>query len=230
MLRRSMNHKLSGVVLSITPYQESSAMTYLLTKEYGLLRFVLQGFYKPQSKMQALGQPFAQVIYRTNYRENRLLKCFGGDLIHSYNDQRQDYEWLVMMSLMAELIIHNYEHGHYEGMYEDIITNLDHYDPQTFIKMVGRIIEGLGLSPYLKACVVCDDHRINGFSSFLGGFTCQQHTETANTYEELVLLGQLFNHKPLDNQDRDLFQSMIIMLVHYLECHTNIKYHSIELL
>lgn len=225
-----MSHKLEGVVLSITPYQEASAMSYVLTKDYGLVRFVLQGFYKPTSKMQAIGMPFAQVIYRTNYQANRLLKCFGGEVIQAHTQQRQNYEWLVLMSLMAELIIHNYDYCPKEGLYEAVLSNLETLRIERLLKLVVIIIEGLGLHPYLSACVVCEDHRIHGFSLELGGFTCKQHTSIDDSYEYLVLLGQLFHHKTLITQDQELLQESLVQLVRYLEFHTNVRYNSIGLL
>lgn len=230
MLKRSMSHNLRGVVLSITPYQEHHAMTHFLSKDYGLLRFVLQGFYKPQSKMQAIGMPFAEVSYRTDYKPNRLLKAYGGELHHAYIEQREDYDWLVWMSLLSELIIHNYEYCEHDQLYTDLVDNLESLDYRKVINLVVSIIQGLGIRPYLEGCVVCDDHRIHGFSSELGGFTCQIHSSQKETYEYLVLLGQIFNDKEISTQDDLLISQTIINLVRYLEFHTNIKYHSLELL
>lgn len=224
-----MSHNLQGVILSITPYQESSAMVHLLSKDYGLLRFVLQGFYKPTSKMQNIGMPFSEVIYRTDYKENRLLKCYGGELLHSYTAHREQYDWLVWMSLLAELIIKNYDYIDDAALYEMVIDNLNALHFEKILRLMSAIIINLGIAPYLSGCVVCDDHRIHGFSISLGGFTCQEHTEVKGTYEMLVLLGQLFNQKEIQ-EDQELQVAMIHQLIAYLEFHTNIKYHSNQLL
>lgn len=225
-----MSKMIAGIVLSITPYQEASAMSHVLTKDYGLLRFVLQGFYKPSSKMQSLGIPFSEVTYRTDYKENRLLKCYGGQLIHSYNDQRHNYDWLVWMSMLAELINHHYDISAHIEIYDLVLKNFKELDYHSILELMVALIAITGLSPYLQGCVVCDDHRINSFSLEKGGYTCQSHSDHKESYEYLVLLGQAFNDKKVSTNDETLLKEVIIMLVRYLEFHTNIKTHSIALL
>lgn len=225
-----MNNYLRGIVLSITPYQESSAMVHFLSKDYGLLRFVLQGFYKPRSKMQSLGLPFSEVTYRTDYKENKLLKVYGGELHQAYTQQHQDYDWLLWMSLISELIIHNYTYYEDDDLYDAILMNMEAVNLKNILVLIAKIINGHGLRPYLEGCVVCNDHRINGFSIEQGGYTCIRHSALKDTYEYLVLLGQLFNRNDIDAKDDDLLKYTILQLVKYLQYHTNIKYNSIELL
>ena len=219
-----------GVVLSITPYKESSAMVHLLSKEYGLLRFVLQGFYKPTSKMQSLGIPFSQVEYRTDYKENRLLKAYGGQLLESYADVRSDYDWLLMMSLVSELIVDHFDNDYKEELYRQMVDNLKGLDLKKILKLLVRIIAMAGLHPYLLGCVVCDDHRINAFSIEEGGYTCQLHSKSKDSYDYLVLLGQLFNEKEIGDSSPELYMQTLKSMVLYLEYHSNIKNNTIQLL
>ena len=103
-LKLKRNSEDTGVVLSNTPYREYDAMILVLGEKYGLLRFVLRGYYRPTAKQTSLGLEFSKVKLRFDYRENSLLSVKNGELVNAYPKHREEYDWLVQMSLYSEVL------------------------------------------------------------------------------------------------------------------------------
>ena len=225
-----MNHSSTGFVLSVVPYKEHDAIVHFLSFDKGLLRLVLRGYYKVNTKQSLLGMSYSKVMYHFIYREDSLLRIIGGQLIDSYLDYREDYEWLVGMSLVSELVIKHHSQAMHTKLYEAYETLIAHWTLDGCLGFMSDLLELLGYKPVLDGCVVCSHHKINSFSISLGGYLCPQHSEHKMSYDLLVLIAMIFKHKDITDYDEKLKRECLLLCIEYLEYHSEIKINTKELL
>ena len=224
-----MNNKSKGFVLSIHEYREHDGFIRFLSEDYGLLNFILPGYYRAKSKQGRLGIEFTYVEYQFNYRQNSLNRIIGGQLLDGYFDLREDYDWLVDMSLTSEIITKMYQEEHHKFYYRSFETML-RSDSRS--KLLARLLMDIsrlhGFAPYLEACIICDSPGINSFSIRDGGFLCTHHSRKKDNKDILILLYSLFLGKDVE-VDEEIRLKVIDLLVNYLAYHAEIKINSWKL-
>ena len=224
-----MNNKSEGFVLSIHEYREHDGFVRFLSKDYGLLNFILPGYYRAKSKQGRLGIEFSNVEYHFNYRENSLNRIIGGQLLDGFFDLREDYDWLVDVSLTSEIITRMYQEENHDFYYRSFETMLR---AENRSKLLPRLLLDIsmlhGFSPYLQACIICGKPGINSFSIQEGGFLCSAHSHSKDEKDTLVLLYSLYKGKDVDVSEETRLE-VIGILVNYLSYHADIKINSWKL-
>lgn len=224
-----MNNKSKGFLLSIHEYREHDGFVRFLSKDYGLLNFVLPGYYRAKSKQGRLGIEFSHVEYHFNYRENSLNRIIGGQLIDGFFDLREDFDWLVDLSLASEVITRMYQKEYHQFYYKGFEMILRSENRAKLLaKLLIDISKLHGFSPYLEACIICDKPNINSFSIKEGGFLCQEHSRKKDDKETLVFLYGLYLGKDLDVSE-ETANKVIGILVNYLAYHAEIRINSWKL-
>lgn len=229
-----MNNTDTGFVISVSPYREHDAMVHFLGETYGLLRFVLPGYYKSTSKQSALGLEFSKVRLRFNYRENNLNRIQNGELLDAYLKNRNNYDWLLYMQLISELALKFYEPHQKKSWYELFDSSLCHFDLNELLIAIVEIIKQSGLTPEINECVVSGSKQIADFSISRGGFVALEYKNPLNnlSIDELRFIRYLFNTETLNS---DLFNGINILkiidlLIRYLEYHMSVKFNSWKLI
>lgn len=210
-----------GFVLSVHEYREHDAFVLFLGQKQGLIRLVLPGFYKQNSKQLALGQEFSLVQYQSNFEKNRLNRIYSGKLLNSYKDVRNDWDWLLNVSLCAELIMRFYDTIHHQYYYETF-ANFLLSEKQTYdlIHIIWDILAFEGIQPYCDHCVYCESTKINAFSIKDGGFLCTKHTHQRSDGRLLVQLHAL-NLDKLNEVNLESYELLLKTMMDYLIFHTD---------
>lgn len=209
--------------MSIREYREHDGFVQFLSKDYGLLNFVLPGYYRAKSKQGRLGIGFSKVQYQFNYRPQSLNRIIGGQLVDGYFDLREDYDWLVDLSLASEIVVRMYQEEHHDFYYhsfESLIRSSNRLE--SLSKLLMQVLHYHGFSPYLEACVLCDNSGINSFSIKEGGFLCKNHSKRKDDKETLMVLYSLHLGKALEATEETSIK-VIEYLVNYLSHHAEIK-------
>lgn len=223
-----------GFVLSTTPYREFDCMVHFLGEKSGLIRLVVPGYYKPTSKQGSLGLEFSKVNYRFNFKENSLNRVRTGELLESHHQLRQNFKWLLQMSLICEIIIRTYDPSHHDIFYArmDKIMGSDATQIQ-IILAITEIIRLQGVSPNVDACVRCGDTGINTFSIEYGGFLCAKHSPSTHKDSKMVLvaLKGLFDNQNVEAYLKSFDTTPLLeRLVRYLEYHSDMTLNSWQLM
>lgn len=229
MLKWKMNNKSEGYLLSIHEYREHDGFLRFLSKDYGLINLILPGYYKAKSKQSRLGIEFSKVEYQLNYRENSLNRVYGGQLLDGNFDRRVDFDWLINMSLVSELVLKLYDkrdHNFYYESFNTISKSNDPYKDLTLFLMTITEIEGF--TPYLGGCIICDSKQINSFSIREGGFLCNNHSRTKDNKDVLMVLYTLHIKKEIEVNE-DIYLNVIKILINYLSYHAEIRINSWKL-
>lgn len=230
-----MNNQDVGFILGIVPYKEADAMIEFLGESMGLQRLVVPGLYKATSKQSALSLAYSKVRIRLNYKENRLNRIQNGELLNAYVSNRSDYDWLLEMSLIAELIVKLYDSSYHGMWYAFIDEYLEAQDLSVFIAFLARLIRLMGVLPNIDGCVVTGSTQIADFSVQRGGFVSLEYKDPNHRYslDFLKMIRYLFSVESYDihiidglNEKKLLFK----LLLSYLEYHLDVKFNSMKLI
>ena len=227
-LKRTTSEDL-GFVLAVHEYREHDAFVLFLGEKQGLVRLVLPAFYKQNSKQMALGQEFSLVRYQSAFIPERLNRIYSGQLIKSYKEVRSDWDWLLNVSLYAELITKFHTDLHHQYFYQGFASFLESerqvYD---LIQIIWDILEFEGIQPYCEHCVYCESSKINAFSIKDGGFLCTTHTSQRGNVNELLQLRALSLGK-LNEVANDSWEDLLKLLMKYLIFHTDYHFNAWKL-
>lgn len=212
-----------GFVLSIHEYRESDGFVYFLSKEHGLLKMILPGYYKNKSKQLALGLEFSKVVYLSKYQIGRLNRITGGNSLETYQDQR-NFSWLLNMALASELVIKFYQNNIHKEVYQLFERILiTHRQEEDILKLLVLIFESQGIQPYVNACIVCGSSKINRLSFSQGGFLCQKHSSSKDDPNVLLCIYRLFNHEDLTKVPDNVLENTLKKLLQLLSYHSDAK-------
>lgn len=217
-------------MLSVTPYREHDAMIHFFGRHFGLIRFVLSGYYKPQSKQSSLGVEFSQVRLRFQYKENQLMRIQTGELLETYFEYRQDYDWLLLMSLVTEVLIKLYQSSSKSFWLTFIESSYDQPNYTQLIYNLRNLVIDLGIEPVVDRCVVTHSTQVSDFSIERGGFVSKKYRTSKLKLHHLQTILFLFTKtKETLNEIED---EMIILniLVRYIEFHMDVKFNSLKLI
>lgn len=228
MLKQNSNHSEIGYVLSVVAYREHDAMVHFFGSESGLIRLVLPGFYKQGSKQGALGLEFTKVNYRFNPRKGHLNRIIGGEKVDIYPKSRLNSQWLMMVSILCELIIKYYQEADAKDLFTILDSNLSE-DSSVIevLNIISYITKKNGFMPHVSSCVKCDSTGINAFSIEHGGFLCNNHTGIRESRDVLLLIKALYDGNDLKGHvETDDAQHALELLVDYLEYHGEVRLNS----
>lgn len=230
-----MNDVDVGFILTNTPYREYDAMVLFLGEKYGLIRFVLRGYFRPKAKQTSLGLEFTKVRIRFNYQENRLLSIQTGELLEVYSDKRENLDWLLRMSLASEMLTtfydktsHAFWNCHISKLYENLSL-------ETLIVFTSQLIKELGIVPVVDRCVITQSTQVSDFSIEKGGFVSKEFrkNESKVNLEMLKIMRYIFGHDKIDGNRLDGNENLIEILnilVSYLEYHFEVRFNSWKLI
>ncbi len=225
-----MNEVDVGYILSVTPYREYDAMVHFLGEKYGLMRLVLAGFYKPNSKQARLGVEFSKVRIRFKYRDNALLRIQSGELLDAFLDKRQDYDWLTYRSLCAELLVKLYQPASKEFWLNFVNSSFDDLSLENLLYNLSLVIQDLGITPIVDRCVITGSKEISDFSIEKGGFVSKAYRNSKLTLKQLQVI--LFHFKTGLKPDIEIenIERLLDLYLRYIEYHMDVKFNSWKLI
>lgn len=224
------NNQDIGYVLSVTPYREHDAMIHFFGRQYGLIRFVLSGYYKPQSKQSSLGVEFSMVRLRFQYKENQLMRIQTGELLETYYEYRQEYDWLLLMSLVTEILIKLYQSSAQSFWLTFIESSYQHPSYTQLIYNLRDVIVDLGIEPVVDRCVITHSTQVSDFSIERGGFVSKKYRTSKLQLHHLQTILFLFTKTKETLSQVDDEMIILDILVRYIEFHMDVKFNSWKLI
>ena len=174
-----MDVEVEGIILYETPFQESSKIIQVLTKEYGLIGILCRGVLKPKSKLRAKLNKFSRVNFNLIYRENKLGILVSADIIDNYSCLRSDIVLISYLTYLCELTYQVAKQTNSLKLYNNLTIALEKInnglDPLVITNMLEiKYLDYLGIKLELDKCVVChSSNNILTLNSELGGVICQ---------------------------------------------------------
>lgn len=184
--------KIEGFILSSTPYNESSKILNILTREYGIIGVMSKGCKNAKSKLKIVSENFTYAFFYMYYKEGKISTLIGADIINYFSNIKSDITRVSFMTYLSELTKNVYKHEESSEIYDLFISSLMKIDEGFNPLVISNILElkyldYLGVSINLDGCVVCGSKSIVTLSYLKGGYVCKDCRTTEPIINEKVL-------------------------------------------
>ena len=106
-----MQVKTRGIVLSETPYSETSKILNVLTEDYGLIGIISKGCKNMKSKLRGVSNKMNYSEYTINYKEKGLSTLIEGNTINSfkniYTNMKKAMYSFYLIDLISQVLKEN---------------------------------------------------------------------------------------------------------------------------
>ena len=174
----NMYKKIEGIIVSEYPFEESSKIINILTKD-GEYNIIAKGAKKIKSPFFAVTNKFTLGIFNIQYKEKGLSKLIDADIINNYSIIKKDINKVSYVTYITELCLKVYKHESSSNIYDLYLASLNKinegYNYEVIFNILRlKLLDYLGIMPIIDRCVVCGNtHDIVTMSSYLGGYVCK---------------------------------------------------------
>lgn len=211
--------EVEGIVVSNTPYKESSKIINIFTSEYGIIGCISKGCKNLKSKLRLPSEKFAYGTFHLYYKENGLSTLIDGDIKNYFFNIKNDIVKISYLSYLIELAVHTYKESENNEVYNLLIDSIlkieDNLNPRIITNILEvQYLSYLGINLNLDECVKCGSSKVVTLSMNKGGYVCSNCRENEELIDEKVLillrLYQYVDISKISNLDIDENNSKII--------------------
>lgn len=173
-----MYKKIEGIVISEYPFEESSKIIKIFTKD-GIISIIAKGAKKLKSPFFSATSKLSYGVFNIIYKENNLSKLVDADILNDYRNIKKDIVKTSYATYITELITKVYKHDSNKNIFDLYVQSLDKigegYDPLVISDILRlKLLDYLGIKPIIDRCVECGNTTdIATISSYYGGYICK---------------------------------------------------------
>ena len=173
-----MYKKIEGIIVSEYPFEESSKIINILTKE-GEYNIIAKGAKKIKSPFFAVTNKFTLGIFNIQYKEKGLSKLIDADILNNYSTIKKDINKVSYVTYITELCLKVYKLEPSSNIYDLYLASLNKinegYNYEVIFNILRlKLLDYLGIKPVIDRCIECGNtHNIVTISSYLGGYVCR---------------------------------------------------------
>lgn len=183
-----MLSSVNGIVISVTPYGETSKIINVFTKEYGVIGIICKGANSIKSTLRSVTEKLTYGVFNIYYKENKLSTLVSVDVIDYFKNIRSDIKKISYAYYITDLSSQVLKQHNGSEIYDDFINALikieEGLNPLVITNILEvKLLEYLGVELNLKSCISCGNNKdIVTLSSEKGGLLCK------NCYKDEKLL------------------------------------------
>ncbi len=173
-----MYKKIEGIVISEYPFEESSKIIKIFTKD-GIISVIAKGAKKLKSPFFSVTSKLSYGVFNIVYKENNLSKLVDADILNDYRNIKKDIIKTSYATYITELVTKVYKHDSNKNIFVLYMQSLDKigegYDPLVISDILRlKLLDYLGIKPIIDRCVECGNTTdIATISSYYGGYICK---------------------------------------------------------
>lgn len=230
-----MQLKTKGIVLSETPYSETSKILNILTIDYGLIGVISKGCRNIKNKLRGISNKMNYCEYTINYKENGLSTLIEGSNINSfkniYVDMKKAMYAFYLMDLVSQVLKENNNKNIFNILVNALIKIDDGLSPELISNIVEiNLLSYLGVSIELNNCVNCgNSDGLLTIDLASGGVICKNCYHDGYVMNDRALhLMQLLKNinieklEKLEITDEDIFKEIDKFIYEYYSIYTGI--------
>lgn len=170
---------MEGIVISETPYSESSKIINIITKEMGLIGVMAKGANKLKSKLRTGSSKLSYAKFQITYKEKGLSTLTEVNVINNLKNIKTDINRIsfvyYIIDLVKQVIKHEYNDNIYNVLIASILKIEECFDPQVITNILElKMLDYLGVKPVIDECASCGSKtNIITISGDRGGYLCQ---------------------------------------------------------
>lgn len=174
-----MIEKVEGIIISETPYGDTSKIINVLTKDYGIIGIMAKGAKSMKSKLRAVTIKFTYGYFHIYYKKEKLSLLIDVDIIDNFNNIKKNLALIGYLNYLTELTTQVYKQNNDERIYPIFINSIKKLDQLLNPAIITNIVEikyldflGIGLN--LNACINCGNKtNIVTIDPDQGGYICK---------------------------------------------------------
>lgn len=182
--------KVEGMIVSETPYGDTSKIINIFTKEYGIIGVMCKGAKSIKSKLRALTMKFTYGSFYIYYKEDKLSILKDVDVLDEFRTIKNDIVLISYLNYLTELTIQVYKHSSENVIYDLYISVLKKIEQNMDPLILTNILEFkylpyLGVGLELDSCILCGrKNDIVTIDADTGGYICK------NCYMDQILVSE----------------------------------------
>jgi DNA repair protein RecO (recombination protein O) len=232
-----MNDKVIGIVLNQFDYRENDIIIKVLTKEMGVISFVVRGAKKAKSKNNSGCLQFSKSEFLFNYKENKnIFSLKTVTLKKMYFDD--DLINISLKSIFTEIIDRTYDLENYFEYYDLLEFCLEHFNENKYLVSslyLAKVLVLQGINPFVDGCVGCGSKQVLNISSSMGGFVCLECNDSNQIIDiEMLKKFRLINKAELNNYEMikniNFNKNDFRLIMDFFIYQTNLKINAYDLI
>ena len=174
-----MISEVEGIILSETPYGETSKIINVFTKEYGVIGIMCKGAMGIKSKLRSTTTKLTFGKFNIYYKKDKLSTLVSVDIINYLKNIKSDILLISYASYLCELVYQVLKQTNETKIYDDFINSLlkieEGLDPIVITNILEvKLLDFLGVGLNLTSCIMCGNKKeIVTLSSEKGGLICR---------------------------------------------------------
>lgn len=171
--------EVEGIVLSETPYGETSKIINLYTKEKGLIGIMCKGAKSMKSMFRASTQVLSYGVFNLHYKEGKLSTLTGVDIIDPLINIKEDLKKITTAFYLIKLITQVLKDTQDPKIYELFISTIlkinEGFDETVLCNILEiKLLPFLGVTLCLDGCIRCGSKKeIVTIDASYGGLICK---------------------------------------------------------
>lgn len=230
-----MQLKTRGIVLTETPYSETSKILNVLTEDYGLIGIISKGCKNLKNKLRGVSNKMNYCEYTINYKEKGLSTLIEGTTLNSfkniYVDMKKAMYAFYLIDLVSQVLKENNNKETFNLLVPALIKINDGLSPELISNIVEiKLLDYLGVSLNLEECSNCGSREsLITIDISSGGVICKDCYQDGYIMNNKALhLMQLLKKvdilklEKLEITDEDIFKEIDKFIYEYYTSFTGI--------
>ena len=201
-----MIREFEGIIVSVTPYGESSKILNILTSDAGIIGVMAKGAKKIKSKFRSSTEKFTLGIFSVYYHEGKLSTLIQADILNPLVNIKTDIVKIGYLTYLCELAYQtskqNNDNTIYSILKSAILKIEEGLNPEIITNIVElKMLDYLGVKIDLDRCIKCGSTSdIITISGDAGGYLCKNCRINEPIYDvKTIKMFRLYYYVILDS-------------------------------
>lgn len=201
-----MIREVEGIILSVTPYGESSKIINILTVDGSIMGVMAKGAKSLKSKLRVGTEKFTLGIFNIMYHENKLSNLLSADIINPLTNIKTDIVKIGYLTYICELSLQTARQNTSKDIYKILKSTIlkmeNGLDPLVLSNILElKMLSYLGVGIDLDKCVKCGNKTdIITISGDAGGYLCSScHTNEIVYDDKTIKMFRLYYYVDIDS-------------------------------
>lgn len=201
-----MIREFEGIVISVTPYGESSKIINILTKDEGIIGVMAKGAKKIKSPLRIATEKLTLGIFNVYYHKDKLSTLVSADIINPLLNIKTDIVKIGYLTYIVELAGQTAKQNNDKSIYsilKSCILKIEEgLNPAIMTNILElKMLDYLGVGIDLDKCIKCGNTKnILTISGDEGGYICADCRTNEPIYgEKTIKMFRLYYYVDIDS-------------------------------
>lgn len=182
-----------GIIVSVTPYGESSKILNVLTKDHGIIGIMAKGAKKIKSPLRVATEKLTLGVFNVYYHKDKLSTLVSADILNPLLNIKTDIIKIGYLTYITELAYQTAKQNDDPAIYNILKSTIlkieDGLDPRIMTNILElKMLDYLGVSIALDRCIKCGSQKdIITISGDEGGYICKNCRTDELIYSEKTI-------------------------------------------